>query len=65
MKETSILASDRERLRRLGEKQAAYPASPQNETILKKWRAQAEGRRQGGTKKSGLPAGQPGDGTAH
>lgn len=49
MKETSILASDRERLRRLAEKQAAYAASPQNEAILKKWRAQAEGRRESPT----------------
>jgi hypothetical protein len=42
----SISARDRELLRRRAQIQLDYANSPQNEIILKKWRAQAEGRRE-------------------
>jgi len=41
-----ISARDREILRRRAQIQLDYANSPQNEIILKKWRAQAEGRRE-------------------
>lgn len=41
----AISAGDREILRRRAQLQVDYASAPQNEVILKKWRAQAEGRR--------------------
>ncbi len=41
-----ISARDRERLRQRAQLQLDYANAPENETILKKWRAQAEGRRE-------------------
>ncbi len=40
-----ITARDRERLRQRAQLQRDYANSPRNDVILKKWRAQAEGRR--------------------
>jgi len=42
----TVSARDREILRRRARIQLEYANSPQNEIILKKWRAQAEGRRE-------------------
>ena len=42
----SISARDREILRRRARTQVDYANSPQNDIILKKWQAQAEGRRE-------------------
>lgn len=44
-----ISTPDRERLRRLAQTRLDYANSPQNEIILKKWQAQAEGRRESPT----------------
>jgi hypothetical protein len=44
-----ISTRDRERLRRLAQTRLDYAHSPQNEIILKKWLAQAEGRRESPT----------------
>ena len=44
-----ISAPDREILRRRAQLQLDYANSPQNDLILKKWRAQAEGRREAPT----------------
>lgn len=41
-----ITEKDRAVLRKLAERKAAYAHDVKNETILKKWRAQAEGRRE-------------------
>ena len=40
-----VSARDRARLRLLAQRQRDYADSPQNDIILRKWRAQAEGRR--------------------
>jgi hypothetical protein len=42
----AITAADREILRRRAELQRDYANAPQNDIILKKWQAQAEGRRE-------------------
>jgi hypothetical protein len=44
-----ISAKDREILRRRAQTRLDYANSPQNEIILKKWQAQAEGRRESPT----------------
>ena len=43
---TSISTRDRERLRQRAQLQRDYAHAPENETILKQWQAQAEGRRE-------------------
>ena len=44
-----VSARDRERLRSLAHKQLEYANSPENDRILKQWRALAEGRRESPT----------------
>ena len=44
-----VSANDRERLRSLAHKQLEYANSPENERILKQWRALAEGRKESPT----------------
>lgn len=45
----TISQKDRQRLRSLAEKQVEYATSPKNDEILKKWRAQAAGKRESPT----------------
>lgn len=44
-----IQGKDREILRALAQKQLEYAHSPKNDEILKKWKAQAEGRKESPT----------------
>lgn len=45
----AIQGKDREILRALAQKQLEYAHSPKNDEILKKWQAQAEGRKESPT----------------